>query len=63
MLYAVPRCSPAARATSLAFSGRVAACNTRSTSAAAMTAPTGFPKALIGMTVAACVGAIGVSPF
>jgi hypothetical protein len=52
-----------ARATSLAFSGRAAAWSARSTSAAAMTAPTGFPKAPIGVTVAACVGAIGVSPF
>ena len=43
--------------------GRVAACSARSTLAAAMTAPTGFPKAPIGMTVAACAGAIGVIPF
>src|SRR3954452_21406479 len=43
MLYAVPRCSPAARATSLALSGRSAVCNVRRTLAAAMTAPTGLP--------------------
>src|SRR3954452_2088324 len=42
MLYAVPRCNPVARATSLAFNGRSEACSVRSTLAAA-TAPTGLP--------------------
>src|SRR3954451_11406355 len=43
MLYVVPRCSPAARATSLAFNGRSEPCNVRKTLAAATTAPTGLP--------------------
>src|SRR4051794_23830198 len=43
MLYVVPRCSPAARATSLAFSGRSEPCKARKTLAAATTAPTGLP--------------------
>src|SRR3954452_19130151 len=46
MLYVVPRCSPAARATSLAFSGRSEPCKARKTLAAATTAPTGLPGLL-----------------
>src|SRR6516164_9481839 len=57
MLYAVPRCRPAARATSLAFSERSDACSTRRTLAAAVTAPTGFPSGTICAISADLVGA------
>src|SRR5258707_14646544 len=63
MLYAVPRCSPAARATSLAFSGRSDACSTRRTFAAATTAPTGFPRGPICAISADLVRAAGRGRF
>src|SRR3982075_2235078 len=59
MLYAVPRCSPAARATSLAFSGRSDRCSVRRNFAAATIAPTGFPRGPISAISADLVCAAG----
>src|ERR1700716_4391528 len=63
MLYAVPRCSPAARATSLAFSGRSDRCSVRRTFAAATIAPTGFPRGPIPAISADLVCAAGRGRF